>query len=128
MRGGTVGVQQQTILNVADNTGAKKIMVIRVLGGSRKRFGRLGDIVVASVKEAIPNGNVKKGDVVKAVIVRTRKETRRQDGSYIKFDDNAAVILNAALEIKGTRIFGPVARELRAKNFMKIVSLAPEVL
>ncbi len=121
-------VQQQTILNVADNTGAKKIMVIRVLGGSRKRFGRLGDIVVASVKEAIPNGNVKKGDVVKAVIVRTRKETRRQDGSYIKFDDNAAVILNAALEIKGTRIFGPVARELRAKNFMKIVSLAPEVL
>ena len=121
-------VQQQTILNVADNTGAKKIMVIRVLGGSRKRFGRLGDIVVASVKEAIPNGNVKKGDVVKAVIVRTRKETRRQDGSYIKFDDNAAVILNAALEIKGTRIFGPVARELRAKNFMKIVSLAPEVI
>lgn len=121
-------VQQQTILNVADNTGAKKIMVIRVLGGLRKRFGRLGDIVVASVKEAIPNGNVKKGDVVKAVIVRTRKETRRQDGSYIKFDDNAAVILNAALEIKGTRIFGPVARELRAKNFMKIVSLAPEVL
>lgn len=121
-------VQQQTILNVADNTGAKKIMVIRVLGGSRKKFGRLGDIVVASVKEAIPNGNVKKGDVVKAVIVRTRKETRRQDGSYIKFDDNAAVILNAALEIKGTRIFGPVARELRAKNFMKIVSLAPEVL
>ena len=121
-------VQQQTILNVADNTGAKKIMVIRVLGGSRKRFGRLGDIVVASVKEAIPNGNVKKGDVVKAVIVRTRKETRRQDGSYIKFDDNAAVILNAALEIKGTSIFGPVARELRAKNFMKIVSLAPEVL
>ena len=121
-------VQQQTILNVADNTGAKKIMVIRVLGGSRKRFGRLGDIVVASVKEAIPNGNVKKGDVVKAVIVRTRKETRRQDGSYIKFDDNAAVILNAALEIKGTRIFGPIARELRAKNFMKIVSLAPEVL
>ncbi|WP_068268830.1 50S ribosomal protein L14 [Caviibacter abscessus] len=121
-------VQQQTILNVADNTGAKKIMVIRVLGGSRRRFGRLGDIVVASVKEAIPNGNVKKGDVVKAVIVRTRKETRRQDGSYIKFDDNAGVILNAALEIKGTRIFGPVARELRAKNFMKIVSLAPEVL
>lgn len=121
-------VQQQTILNVADNTGAKKIMVIRVLGGSRRRFGRLGDIVVASVKEAIPNGNVKKGDVVKAVIVRTRKEVRRQDGSYIKFDDNAAVILNAALEIKGTRIFGPVARELRAKNFMKIVSLAPEVL
>ncbi|WP_067142341.1 50S ribosomal protein L14 [Oceanivirga salmonicida] len=121
-------VQQQTILNVADNTGAKKIMVIRVLGGSRRRFGSIGDLVVASVKEAIPNGNVKKGDVVKAVIVRTRKEIKRQDGSYIKFDDNAAVILNAALEIKGTRIFGPVARELRAKNFMKIVSLAPEVL
>lgn len=121
-------VQQQTILNVADNTGAKKIMVIRVLGGSRKRFGTIGDIVVASVKEAIPNGNVKKGDVVKAVIVRTRKEVRRQDGSYIKFDDNAGVILTSSLEIKGTRIFGPVARELRAKNFMKIVSLAPEVL
>ena len=112
-------VQQQTILNVADNTGAKKIMVIRVLGGSRR---------VASVKEAIPNGNVKKGDVVKAVVVRTRKELKRADGSYIKFDDNAAVILNSALEVRGTRIFGPVARELRAKNFMKIVSLAPEVL
>ena len=121
-------VQQQTILNVADNTGAKKIMVIRVLGGSKRRFGRIGDIVVASVKEAIPNGSVKKGDVVKAVIVRTRKEIRRQDGSYIKFDDNAGVILTSSLEIKGTRIFGPVARELRAKNFMKIVSLAPEVL
>lgn len=120
-------VQQQTILNVADNTGAKKIMVIRVLGGSKRRFGRIGDIVVASVKEAIPNGSVKKGDVVKAVIVRTRKEIRRQDGSYIKFDDNAGVILTSTLEIKGTRIFGPVARELRAKNFMKIVSLAPEV-
>jgi len=128
LRGGTVVVQQQTILNVADNTGAKKIMVIRVLGGSKRRFGRIGDIVVASVKEAIPNGSVKKGDVVKAVIVRTRKEVKRQDGSYIKFDDNAAVILTASLEIKGTRIFGPVARELRAKNFMKIVSLAPEVL
>ena len=121
-------VQQQSILNVADNTGAKKIMVIRVLGGSKRRFGRIGDVVVASVKEAIPNGNVKKGDVVKAVIVRTKKETRRLDGSYIKFDDNAGVILNQALEMKGTRIFGPVARELRAKNFMKIVSLAPEVL
>ena len=121
-------VQQQTILNVADNTGAKKIMVIRVLGGSKRRFGRIGDIVVASVKEAIPNGSVKKGDVVKAVIVRTRKEIRRQDGSYIKFDDNAGVILTSTLEIKGTRFFGPVARELRAKNFMKIVSLAPEVL
>ena len=121
-------VQQQTILNVADNTGAKKIMVIRVLGGSRRRFGKIGDIVVATVKEAIPNGNVKKGDVVKAVIVRTRKELKRADGSYIKFDDNAAVILNTALEVRGTRIFGPVARELIAKNFMKIVSLAPEVL
>ena len=121
-------VQQQTMLNVADNTGAKKIMVIRVLGGSRRRFGKIGDIVVATVKEAIPNGNVKKGDVVKAVIVRTRKELKRADGSYIKFDDNAAVILNTALEVRGTRIFGPVARELRAKNFMKIVSLSPEVL
>lgn len=121
-------VQQQTMLNVADNSGAKKIMVIRVLGGSRRRFGRIGDIVVASVKEAIPNGNVKKGDVVKAVVVRTRKELKRADGSYIKFDDNAAVVLNANLEIRGTRIFGPVARELRAKNFMRIVSLAPEVL
>ena len=110
-------VQQQTILNVADNSGAKKLMVIRVLGGSKKRFGRIGDIVVASVKEAIPGGNVKKGDVVKAVIVRTRKETRRDDGSYIKFDDNAGVV-----------IFGPVARELRAKNFMKILSLAIEVI
>ena len=121
-------VQQQTVMNVADKTGAKKIMVIRVLGGSRRRFGRIGDLVVASVKEATPNGNVKKGDVVKAVVVRTRKELKRADGSYIKFDDNAAVVLNTNLEIRGTRIFGPVARELRAKNFMKIVSLAPEVL
>ncbi len=121
-------VQQQTILNVADNSGAKKIMVIRVLGGSRRRFGKIGDIVVASVKEATPNGNVKKGDVVKAVVVRTRKELKRTDGSYIKFDDNAAVILNSNLEMRGTRIFGPVARELRAKNFMKIVSLASEVI
>ena len=121
-------VQQQSLLNVADSSGAKEIMVIRVLGGSRKRFGRIGDIVVASVKEAIPNGNVKKGDVVKAVVVRTKKELRRVDGSYIKFDDNAAVIINPNNEPKGTRIFGPVARELRAKDFMKIVSLAPEVL
>ena len=121
-------VQQQSLLNVADNSGAKEIMVIRVLGGSRKRFGRIGDIVVASVKEASPNGNVKKGDVVKAVIVRTKKELRRVDGSYIKFDDNAAVIVNENKDPKGTRIFGPVARELRAKDFMKIVSLAPEVL
>lgn len=121
-------VQQQTILNVADNSGAKKLMVIRVLGGSRRRFGRIGDIVVASVKEAIPAGNVKKGDVVKAVVVRTRKEIRREDGSYIKFDDNAAVVINNNNEPRATRIFGPVARELRAKNFMKIVSLAPEVI
>lgn len=121
-------VQQQTILNVADNSGAKKLMVIRVLGGSRRRFGRIGDIVVASVKEAIPAGNVKKGDVVKAVVVRTKKEIRREDGSYIKFDDNAAVVINNNNEPRATRIFGPVARELRAKNFMKIVSLAPEVI
>ena len=121
-------VQQQTILNVADNSGAKKLMIIWVLGGTKKRFGKIGDIVVCSVKEAIPGGNVKKGDVVKAVIVRTRKELRREDGSYIKFDDNAGVIINNNNEPKATRIFGPVARELRAKNFMKIVSLAPEVI
>lgn len=121
-------VQQQSVLNVADNSGAKKIMVIRVLGGTKKRFGRIGDIVVATVKEAIPGGSVKKGDIVKAVIVRTRKEKRREDGSYIKFDDNAGVIMTANNEPKGTRIFGPVARELRAKSFMKIVSLAPEVI
>lgn len=121
-------VQQQTILNVADNSGAKKLMVIRVLGGSKRRFGKIGDTVVASVKEATPGGNVKKGNVVKAVIVRTKKELRREDGSYIKFDDNAAVVINDNKEARATRIFGPVARELRAKNFMKIVSLAPEVL
>ena len=109
-------------------SGAKKLMIIRVLGGTKKRFGKIGDIVVCSVKEAIPGGNVKKGDVVKAVIVRTRKELRREDGSYIKFDDNAGVIINNNNEPKATRIFGPVARELRAKNFMKIVSLAPEVI
>ena len=108
--------------------GLKNLWVIRVLGGSKKRFGRIGDIVVASVKEAIPGGNVKKGDVVKAVIVRTRKETRRDDGSYIKFDDNAGVVINNNNEPKATRIFGPVARELRAKNFMKILSLAIEVI
>ena len=121
-------IQQQTVFNVADNSGAKKLMCIRVLGGSKRRFGRLGDIVVASVKEAVPNGTVKKGDVVKAVVVRTAKEVRREDGSYIKFDDNAAVVINENKDPKGTRIFGPVARELRAKDFMKIVSLAPEVL
>lgn len=121
-------VQQQTVLNVADNSGAKKIMVIRVLGGSVRRFGTIGDIVVASVKEANPGGNVKKGDVIRAVVVRTKKEIRRQDGSYIKFDDNSAVVINDKKEPRGTRIFGPVARELRAKDFMRIVSLAPEVL
>ena len=121
-------VQQQSILNVADNTGAKKIMVIRVLGGSRKRFGRIGDIVVASVKEAIPNGNVKKGEVIKAVIVRTRKELKRADGSYIKFDDNACVLIKDDKSPIGTRVLGPVARELREKDYMKIVSLASEVL
>ncbi len=121
-------VQQQTVLNVADNSGAKKIMVIRVLGGSVRRFGTIGDMVVASVKEANPGGNVKKGDVIRAVVVRTKKEIRRQDGSYIKFDDNAAVVINDKKEPRGTRIFGPVARELRAKDFMRIVSLAPEVL
>ena len=104
-------IQQQTIFNVADNSGAKKLMCIRVLGGSKRRFGSLGDIVVASVKEAVPNGTVKKGDVVKAVVVRTAKEVRREDGSYIKFDDNAAVVINENKDPKGTRIFGPVARE-----------------
>ena len=121
-------IQQQTMLNVGDNTGAKEIMCIRVLGGSFRRDGTVGDIIVASVKSANPGGQVKKGDVVKAVIVRVRKNRRRPDGSYIKFDDNAAVIINDQMLPKGTRIFGPVARELREKNFMKIVSLAPEVL
>ena len=121
-------IQPQSILTVADNSGAKKLMCIRVLGGSKRRFGSIGDVIVASVKEAIPAGNVKKGAVVKAVVVRTKKEVRREDGSYIKFDDNAAVVINDAKDPKGTRIFGPVARELRAKDFMKIVSLAPEVL
>ena len=121
-------IQQQTVFNVADNSGAKKLMCIRVLGGSKRRFGKLGDIVEGSVKEAVPNGTVKKGDVVKAVVVRTVKEVKREDGSYIKFDDNAAVVINENKDPKGTRIFGPVARELRAKDFMKIVSLAPEVL
>lgn len=121
-------IQQESRLRVADNSGAKELLVIRVLGGTKRKYAAIGDIVVCSVKSAQPGGMVKKGDVVKAVIVRTRKEVKRQDGSYIKFDDNAAVILTASLEIKGTRIFGPVARELRAKNFMKIVSLAPEVL
>ena len=121
-------VQMQTYLKVADNTGAKEIMCIRVLGGTRKRYARVGDVIVASVKKSTPGGVCKKGDVVKAVIVRMRKQKRRPDGSYIRFDDNAAVIINDAKMPKGTRIFGPVARELREKDFMKIVSLAPEVL
>ncbi|MBM7474053.1 large subunit ribosomal protein L14 [Curtobacterium herbarum] len=113
---------------MADNTGAKEILTIRVLGGSGRRYAGLGDVIVATVKDAIPGGNVKKGDVVKAVIVRTKKETRRADGSYIKFDENAAVILKADGDPRGTRIFGPIGRELRDKKFMKIISLAPEVL
>ena len=121
-------IQEYTYLDVADNTGAKECMCIKVLGGSRRRYAGLGDVIVATVKDAIPGGNVKKGDVVKAVVVRTKKETRRPDGSYIKFDENAAVILKNDGEPRGTRIFGPVGRELRDKKFMKIVSLAPEVI
>ena len=121
-------IQQESRLRVADNTGAKELLTIRVMGGSTRRYARIGDTIVASVKEATPGGVVKKGDVVKAVVVRTVKETRRKDGSYIKFDENAAVVINDEGNPKGTRIFGPVARELREKKFMKIVSLAPEVL
>jgi len=121
-------IQNESRLKVADNTGAKELLTIRVLGGSNRRYAGLGDVIVATVKDAIPGGNVKKGDVVKAVVVRTKKETRRPDGSYIKFDENAAVILKNDGEPRGTRIFGPVGRELRDKKFMKIVSLAPEVL
>ncbi|MBQ9289187.1 MAG: 50S ribosomal protein L14 [Clostridia bacterium] len=121
-------IQPQTRLKVADNSGAKEIMCIRVLGGSFRRDGSIGDVIVASVKTATPGGQVKKGDVVKAVVVRTRKNRRRSDGSYIRFDDNAAVIINDQNLPRGTRSFGPVARELREKDFMKIVSLAPEVL
>lgn len=121
-------IQAQTRLVVADNTGAKEIMCIKVLGGSRRRYGHIGDVIVASVKEATPGGVVKKGDVVKAVIVRTRTGVRRPDGTHIRFDDNAGVLLGDEKEPKGTRIFGPVARELREKEYMKIVSLAPEVL
>ena len=121
-------VQPQTILKVADNSGAKKIMCIRILGGSFRRSGNIGDIIVASVKSATPGGTVKKGDVVKAVIVRTSKGLARPDGSYIKFDDNAAVIIDNQKQPRGTRIFGPITRELRDKGFMKIISLAPEVL
>ena len=121
-------IQQQSYLKVADNTGAKEIMCIRVLGGSRKRYANIGDVIVASVKKATPGGVVKKGDVIKAVVVRSASGMRRNDGTYIRFDENAAVIINAAGEPVGTRVFGPIARELRDKKFMKIVSLAPEVL
>lgn len=121
-------IQQQTMLNVADNTGAKDLMCIRVLGGSFRRYANIGDVIVASVKTAAPGGQVKKGDVVKAVVVRSRKGLRRPDGSYIRFDENAAVLIKEDKTPRGTRIFGPVARELREKDFMKIISLAPEVL
>ena len=121
-------IQQQTICEAADNSGARRLMCIRVLGGTRRRYASIGDIIVVSVKEALPNSKVKKGDVKRAVIVRTAREIRRSDGSYIKFDKNAVVLINEAKEPIGTRIFGPVARELRAKNFMKIISLAPEVV
>jgi large subunit ribosomal protein L14 len=122
-------LQTESRLRVADNTGAKEVLVIRVLGGTRKRYASIGDKIVVAIKEATPNGNVKKGQVAKAVVVRTKKEIRRKDGSYIRFDDNACVLLDGTSgEMKGTRVFGPVARELREKQFMKIVSLAPEVL
>jgi large subunit ribosomal protein L14 len=121
-------IQQETKLKVADNTGGKEILCIRVMGGSTRRYGSVGDVIMAAVQGAAPGGSVKKGDVVRAVIVRTKKEIHRSDGSFIRFDDNAAVILDQARNPKGTRIFGPVARELREKGFMKIVSLAPEVL
>ncbi|HOA16797.1 MAG TPA: 50S ribosomal protein L14 [Fervidobacterium sp.] len=120
-------IQNETYLVAADNSGAKVLRVIRVLGGTHKQFGSIGDIIVCSVREAVPNTDVKKGDIVKAVVVRTKKEIRRADGSYIRFDDNAAVVLDKFNQPKGTRVFGPVARELREKGFMKIVSLAPEV-
>ncbi len=121
-------IQQQTMLKVADNTGAKEIMCIRVLGGSRRRYANVGDVIVATVKKATPGGVVKKGEVIKAVVVRSKKGLRRNDGSYIKFDENAAVVIKDDKNPKGTRIFGPVARELREKEYMKIISLAPEVL
>ena len=121
-------IQMTSVLNSADNTGAKKLMCIKVLGGTRRRFAYIGDTIVVSVKEALPDGKVKKGEVKKGVIVRTRKEYRRPDGSYIRFDDNSIVLIDANGEPLGTRIFGPVARELRARKFMKIISLAPEVL
>ncbi|MGD8726094.1 MAG: 50S ribosomal protein L14 [Gemmatimonadales bacterium] len=121
-------VQQESVVKIADNSGARKGLVIRVLGGSKRRYAGMGDIVVVAIKDALPNGQVKRGEVAKAVIVRTAKETRRRDGSYIRFDENAAVLINDAREPRATRIFGPVGRELREKRFMKIVSLAPEVL
>ncbi len=121
-------IQQESRLAVADNSGAKEVLCIRVLGGTKKKYASVGDRIIVAVKNAIPSGNVKKGSVAKAVVVRTKKEIRRADGSYIRFDDNAVVLLNSAGEMSGTRIFGPVARELREKQFMKIVSLAPEVL
>jgi large subunit ribosomal protein L14 len=121
-------IQMQTVLDVADNSGAKKLMCIKVLGGSKRKYASIGDIIVVSIKEAIPGSKVKKGDVMKAVVVRTAKEIPRPDGSYIRFDQNSAVLINAQKEPIGTRIFGPVARELRARKFMKIISLAPEVL
>ncbi len=121
-------IQQESMLRIADNTGAKSVLCIRVLGGSRRRYASVGDVIVATVKDAIPNSPVKKGEVVKAVVVRTRKEVGRRDGSYIRFDDNAAVLINPQGEPIGTRIFGPVGRELREKRYMRIVSLAPEVL
>ncbi len=121
-------IQTSTVLDVADNSGAKRVMCIKVLGGSKRKYAGVGDVIVVSVKEAAPTAKVKKGEVTKAVVVRTKKETARSDGTYIRFDGNSAVLLNAQLEPVGTRIFGPVARELRAKKFMKIISLAPEVL
>jgi large subunit ribosomal protein L14 len=121
-------IQQQTMLTISDNSGARRAMCIKVLGGTRRRYGSVGDIIVVAVKDALPGANVKKGEVARAVIVRTRKEIRRKDGSYIRFDQNAAVLIDKEKEPRGTRIFGPVARELREKEFMKIVSLAPEVL
>ncbi|HIC16111.1 MAG TPA: 50S ribosomal protein L14 [Gemmatimonadetes bacterium] len=121
-------IQQESILRITDNTGAKSALCIRVLGGSKRRYAGIGDVIVATVKDAIPNAAVKKGEVVQAVVVRTAKETRRKDGSYIRFEDNAAVLINQQGEPRGTRIFGPVGRELREKKYMKIVSLAPEVL
>jgi large subunit ribosomal protein L14 len=121
-------IQERSVLNVADNSGAKRVRCFRVLKGMKRRYAGLGDVIIASVQDAIPNGNIKKGEVVRVVIVRTAKEYRREDGTYIRFDDNAAVIINEEGEPKGTRIFGPVARELREANFLKIISLAPEVI